>query len=180
METTQSILNFVKKEVGIEPDYNHFDLDVIACINSAFYTLYTLGVGPWDAPFSIENENNTWSEFKGPGVSELVKKYLALEVQLLFDPPTNSYLLENTKKQAEKMEFLMQVMADEERTSGLENGIQSTGYSDNAGDGQVVITNNKTVIYTDTDSDGNIKVRFPSKSTRYIDTDSDGDVEVKY
>lgn len=160
MEIGESILQTVKKEIGIEPDYTHFDQDVIICINSAFYTLYTLGVGPSDAPYSITDENNTWDEFTGPGVSETVKKYLALEVQLLFDPPTNSSLLENVKTQAYKMEFLMQVMADEERTNGGGEE-QSTDYIDENKDGQIVVTSGgKKAGYTDVDGDGDVKISF--------------------
>ena len=39
----QSILNTVKKILGLAPEETVFDLDVITHINTAFSTLYQLG-----------------------------------------------------------------------------------------------------------------------------------------
>lgn len=115
MEVGESILQSVKKEIGIEPDYNHFDQNILRAINGAFVILCQLGVGP-DEPFSIEDKYNTWDEFTGPGVSELVKEYIVLRVKLLFDPPSNSFLVENINSQIKEFEFRMLVQADEENS----------------------------------------------------------------
>lgn len=41
-----SILNTIKKQLGITEDYTVFDSDLIVHINSVFLTLSQLGVGP--------------------------------------------------------------------------------------------------------------------------------------
>lgn len=108
-----SVLETVKKQIGIEPEYTHFDPDIVMAINSAFVILCQLGVGP-DKPYSIEDKYNTWDEFEGPGVSEAVKTIIGLRVKLIFDPPTNSYLIDNIEKQIRELEYRLLVNADEE------------------------------------------------------------------
>ena len=41
-----SILTSIKKLLGIDESYTHFDVDIIMHINSVFMTLRQLGVGP--------------------------------------------------------------------------------------------------------------------------------------
>ena len=57
-----SILNSIKKLLGIEQDYKHFDPDLIMHINSVFVILQQLGVGtPYG--FTITGSDETWSKF---------------------------------------------------------------------------------------------------------------------
>lgn len=113
MVLTDSILETIKKELGIEPDYTHFDPDLIVAINGAFMVLWQLGIGPEEV-YAIEDKYNTWDEFAGPGVSDLVKADIALRVKLFFDPPSNSFLVDSLNKQINEYEFRMLVQADEE------------------------------------------------------------------
>ena len=46
MDTTESILTSVKKLLGIDESYTHFDADLIMHINSVFSILGQMGVGP--------------------------------------------------------------------------------------------------------------------------------------
>ena len=103
-----SILLSVKKKLGILPDYHHFDDEIIMDINSAFFILNTLGIGPRE-PFTIEDESAVWTDFVTSGKIELVKSYIPLRVRLLFDPPTSSYLADSINKQISEFEFRMQV-----------------------------------------------------------------------
>ena len=59
-----SILNDIKKLLGIMESYEHFDVDIIIHINTAFSTLTQLGVGPSEG-FSITNKTETWADFIG-------------------------------------------------------------------------------------------------------------------
>ena len=43
---TNSILDSVKKVLGISPEYTEFDVDIIMHINTVFATLRQLGIGP--------------------------------------------------------------------------------------------------------------------------------------
>ena len=46
MEMTESILTSIKKLLGIDESYTHFDADLIMHINGVFSILTQLGVGP--------------------------------------------------------------------------------------------------------------------------------------
>lgn len=46
MEITESVLTSVKKLLGIDEGYTHFDADIVMHINSVFSILTQMGVGP--------------------------------------------------------------------------------------------------------------------------------------
>lgn len=99
---TQSVLLTIKKMLGIAEEYHAFDLDIITHINSVFLFLYQFGVGP-DTPYQITDETQEWSEFQTeiPGIPT----YVYLRVRLLFDPPTNSFLVDSMKEQIKEFEW---------------------------------------------------------------------------
>lgn len=108
-----SILISIKKALGIGEDYTPFDCDIIMHINSTFSILNQLGVGP-EIPFSISDESKVWSEFIGDEKSiELVKSYMYFKVRLMFDPPSNSSLVEVMNKNIAEAEWRLNVLVDE-------------------------------------------------------------------
>lgn len=109
----ESILQSVKKKLGIMPEYEHFDDEIITDINSAFSILNQLGVGS-DEPFTISGSDEVWTDFIEDGRIELVKSYIPLRVRLLFDPPANSFLVESINKQIAEFEFRMNVEAEKD------------------------------------------------------------------
>lgn len=112
MAVTTSILDSVKKPLGIDSSYDVFDQDIIMHINSVFATLQQLGVGPSDA-FAIEDSSANWDEFiKDTKNINSVKSYIYIKVRLLFDPPTTSFALDAMKKQADEYEWRLNVAAD--------------------------------------------------------------------
>ena len=62
MDTTESILTSVKKLLGIDESYTHFDADLIMHINSVFSILGQMGVGPKKG-FAISGADEKWSDF---------------------------------------------------------------------------------------------------------------------
>ena len=106
-----SILNSVKKKLGIQEDYTHFDEDIIMDINSVFMILNQLGVGP-DEPFTIEDEDAYWEDFIDNTRIEAVKSYMYMRVRLMFDPPTSGFLVDSLKKQIDELEWRMLVQAE--------------------------------------------------------------------
>ena len=115
-----SILNSIKKLLGITEEYKQFDPDLIIHINSVFLTLKQLGVGPKNA-FAITGEYETWDQFlpeDNPNF-EAVKSYMHIKVKLLFDPPTISAVMEAMNKMAKEYEWRLNVEA-ESATSGEE------------------------------------------------------------
>lgn len=99
-----SILITVKKLLGIEADYNFFDLDIITAINTALFALAQFNVG--NKGFSINGPEQTWFDFL-PNVENLeaVKSYIALKARMLFDPPTSSILAEAINANLKEIEW---------------------------------------------------------------------------
>lgn len=100
-----SILNSIKKLLGIPEDYDHFDPDLIMHINSVFSILTQLGVGPPNG-FFIEDEIPTWNDYiSNDNRLELVKSYMNLKVRLLFDPPLSSAVMESMNRMISECEW---------------------------------------------------------------------------
>lgn len=98
-----SILDDVKKTLGLASDYNVFDQEIIIFINTALSTLTQLGLGP-DTGYLITDKEAKWSDFIGTERSyAAVQSYVYLRVRLLFDPPTVGYVLTSMEKQLEEM-----------------------------------------------------------------------------
>lgn len=108
----ESILTSIKKLLGIEENYTHFDADLIMHINSVFMILTQIGVGPANG-FSIQDAETTWQEFLPEDSNlEAVKSFIHLKVKLMFDPPTNSSHLESIKQLASELEWRLNVSAE--------------------------------------------------------------------
>lgn len=107
-----SILISIKKLLGLDANYTHFDQDLTIYINSVLAILSQLGVGPAGG-LVIEDADATWVDFLGSAVNfETVKSYVYLKVKLLFDPPTSSALIESINKMIGEYEFRIFVQAD--------------------------------------------------------------------
>lgn len=101
----ESILNSIKKMLGIDPEDTTFDSDLIVHINGAISIVNQLGVGPSNG-FCITDTTQTWDDFFGSGdVFELVKQAIYLRVKLIFDPPQNSFLVSSIQKQIEEYDW---------------------------------------------------------------------------
>lgn len=107
----ESILTSIKKLLGITEEYKHFDQDIIMHINSVFFTLNQLGVGP-ETPFVIEDDSATWDDFISNQDTEAVKSYIGLKVRLLFDPPTSSAHLSAVQEACKEYEWRLNVQVD--------------------------------------------------------------------
>ena len=113
----ESILTTVKKMIGITEEYTHFDVDLIAHINSVFMTLTQLGVGPAEG-ITIKDKNTTWDEFMVDSpLREMVKSYMAKKVQLLFDPPDRSIIMEAANRQIAEFEWRLNAAVDHNQSS---------------------------------------------------------------
>lgn len=128
----QSILISTKKILGIDKDYDVFDLDIITHINSAFSTLTQLGVGP-AAGFMIEDDSEVWADFIADDLQyNSVKSYVFLKVRQLFDPPSTSYLISAVEKQIEELEWRLNVHREETGWTDPEGGYPEGPYADEA------------------------------------------------
>ena len=109
----QSILDSVKKVIGMDPSYTAFDIDIIMHINTQFSKLYNLGVGPKNAAFEIEDNTATWGDFlQGKTNINMVKTYVCMAVRLIFDPPPTSFGIEAVKTEIQELGWRLNVLDD--------------------------------------------------------------------
>ena len=110
-----SILNDIKNAVGLDADYSPpaFQTQIIMAINTAFMELCQLGVGTKKG-FKIVDKEQEWSDFLDDEIQlEGVKTYIELRTRLLFDPPTNSFLVDAVKDQIRELQFRLEIQAEE-------------------------------------------------------------------
>lgn len=107
-----SILVSIKKTLGIEQDYTHFDPELILAINSVFGILFQLGVGSSREAFVIHDATDTWDDFMQDAQIETVKNYIAIKVKLLFDPPSSSSVLASYQELAKEFEWRCHIDAE--------------------------------------------------------------------
>lgn len=114
MAEIASILNSVKKDIGVGLDYDHFDPEIITAINTAFSSLNQIGAGPV-AGFSISDATTEWSDYiSDPDSPTLgfVKSFVSKKAKMLFDPPTSSALMEALKENLKELEFRINISVD--------------------------------------------------------------------
>ena len=105
MAGEDSILNSTKKILGLSETYDAFDLDILTHINTCFFTLNQLGIGPAEG-FMIEGPDDLWDDFTQGAIGlNAIKTYVYLRVRLLFDPPTTSYHITAIEEQIKELEY---------------------------------------------------------------------------
>nr|DAE42467.1 MAG TPA: hypothetical protein [Caudoviricetes sp.] len=108
----ESILTSIKLLLGITEDYEAFDQQIIAHINSVFMILTQLGVGPPDG-FMITSKVDTWTEFiSDEKKMQLVKSYMHLKVKMLFDPPSSSAVMDSINRMINEFEWRLNSQAE--------------------------------------------------------------------
>lgn len=110
ISNSDSILNSIKKLIGLDPDYTEFDTDLIIHINSVFLDLEQLGAGSQEG-FFIEGSTETWEDFLSddPLVLNSIKSYMYLKVKKLFDPPTSSSAMDSLNSLIDRFEWRINV-----------------------------------------------------------------------
>lgn len=105
---TDSILDTIKKLLGLNEQYTAFDEDVKVHINASIWRLRQLGVT--NKIFNITDRKQSWKDYLGDNINRLamVKRYIYLDVRLAFDPPTNNASLYNAyNEEKQKIETLL-------------------------------------------------------------------------
>lgn len=108
-----SILQTIKKLLGISSDDDAFDTDILIDINTAFDRLNTLGIGPEEG-FRITDDTTLWSEYLTDGkLIDSVKDYVFFSVKIMFDNSSaSSFVIDTYQKQIDKLEWLFTVKSD--------------------------------------------------------------------
>lgn len=106
-----SILDSIKKLLGLSKTNKDFDTDIIIYINTVLMILNQLGVGK--EGFIIKDNSTTWDEFIDDESNfSAIKSYIHLRVKLLFDPPLNSALIEAIKESIRELEWRLNIQAE--------------------------------------------------------------------
>lgn len=121
----ESILRTIRKMIGPDETYTHYDTDLIIHINSALAVLTQLGVGPSEG-FFIQDESATWNDFLGNDPKlEMVKSYIYMKVKLAFDPPSSSAVIDSMNRSISEFEWRANMAAEEKkqkREEEIQNG----------------------------------------------------------
>lgn len=121
-----SILHDLKQLIGQEWDDPTFDLDIKIHVNTQFFELKQIGVGPEEG-FRVDSAETLWTAFlpDNPVALAAVKDLIYIRTRLIFDPPQNGFLVTNLQEQANRLEWRLMVEFDPpmtQTTEGVING----------------------------------------------------------
>ena len=106
-----SILNTIKKLIGMSESNTQFDIDVITGINTTLMILNRLGVG--NKGFKITGDSETWGDLLSDNDDlGAVKTYIHLKVKLLVDPPLSSTVMDCMKQMIAELEWRINEVAE--------------------------------------------------------------------
>lgn len=101
----KSILDTIKKMLGIDPDYDVYDIDIIVLINGVLMSLRQMGIGPSE-PLVITGSREQWDDLVEDSEKiEAVKTYIYLKVKSIFDPTGSSIVNEAYKNTIAEIEW---------------------------------------------------------------------------
>ena len=106
-----SVLTAIKKMVGIDEEYTHFDIDVVIHINTALMVLNQLGISL--SKNLITDKSDVWTDIIGSVDDiEAVKTYIYFKVRLMFDPPGTSFAIEAIERQLSELTFRLNIQGE--------------------------------------------------------------------
>ena len=129
VEVKRSILNDIKKPLGLDADDTSFDQDIILLINTFIPVLSQMGIGP-PSGFIVTSAQDQWSDYLGDIWDSMnlnassvinyegVKTYLYLRVKLIFDPPSNSSVVEAINNTLKELEWRMMLASETNNLEG--------------------------------------------------------------
>lgn len=99
-----NIVDTIKKMLGLEPDYNAFDVEIINHINTVIMTLADIGV--CKEGFHVDDGTETWEDLLiDQHDLHSVKTYIHLKVRLIFDPPASQSVIDSYNNIAKEIEW---------------------------------------------------------------------------
>lgn len=107
----ESILNDIKKYIGIDESYTVFDDVLISHINTIIFILRQMGVGPQEGFLVTSDEN--WEDYI-PEIAKIpaVRTYIQIRVKMLFENLTNSALIESLNQSMNELAWRLNVEVD--------------------------------------------------------------------
>lgn len=106
----ENILNTVKNLLGVPDDC--FDSDILININMVLPVLAQIGVV---TDIDTVTGESKWDELSSStGIVNLLKTYITLRVRMIFDPPTNSSLMDAMQKKVDELEWRLNLLGEEQ------------------------------------------------------------------
>lgn len=113
-----TVLEGVKKEIGVIPPIEYFDSELILFINSELSILAQLGVGDKNG-YSIKTGEETWEDLL-PDVTPMelnaAPTYVGLRVKLVFDTPGSAAVINAIKEEIRELGERLYEQAEERRS----------------------------------------------------------------
>lgn len=107
-----NILNTVKKLLGIPEDYDCFNTDILININMVLPVLTQIGIV---TDIGVVTGESKWDELSSSTeIANLLKTYITLRVRMIFDPPTNSSLMDAMQKKIDELEWRLNLLGEEQ------------------------------------------------------------------
>lgn len=105
-----SILDDIKQDLGVPKAHKEFDSEILMHINTAFFRLKQLGVGPIEGFFASSNKDK-WDDFldDSESLQAAVRSFTFLNTKLRFDPPANSFVLDSIERQIAQLEWCLEI-----------------------------------------------------------------------
>lgn len=110
------ILDTISQNLGVEKDYDVFDINIITAINASIFDLDQLFSFQLTKDFSVETGEEKWSDYVDEATFKhfaIIPTYIYMKTRLIFDPPTNAFTIEAIERQITRMEFRLTVKDDE-------------------------------------------------------------------
>ena len=103
-----NILSTTKRQCGIEPEDTSYDVELTAHINSIFFVLQQLGIGPAEG-FSLIDGTENWTDFIGTDQIAAVRTLMGMRVRMIFDPPPTGPATQAVERLIFEMEWRLNV-----------------------------------------------------------------------
>lgn len=109
----ESIFVSIKKLIGLAPEDDSFDTDLIIHINSAIDVLRQMGI---NSELYVEDETLTWGDYlPSDEYLQMVKSYVYMKVKKWFDPPQNGTAMDALNSSIAELEWRINVTVDPEK-----------------------------------------------------------------
>lgn len=110
-----NILTSIKKINNIADSDTSFDQELILYINSALMVIMQEWHG-MNHSFKLLDGTETWQDLLGEDTDyEGIKEFIGLKVKLMFDPPSNSAVLQAINERIKDLEWRLYFWKDNER-----------------------------------------------------------------
>ena len=109
-----SVLNSIKKLLGVDVSNNAFDTDITIFTNSGLSRVKDLGAGKDGVRIYIVDNTTEWTDlFDDDEILQMIQDLVYLTVKLVFDTPGTSFGIKAIEDEILKKEWLITAKVEE-------------------------------------------------------------------